>query len=157
MIIVSNTTPLNYLTVIGEVEILPQLFSTVTIPPAVHTELKHTDAPAIVQAWANQLPSWIQIQPVFIPPTSWLQGLDPGETEAILLAQDMQANLVLLDDLRAREIAQSQGLSVTGTLGLLDRAASQQLIDLPSVIEKLQKTSFWVSDRLLQQLLQKHS
>ena len=55
------------------------------------------------------------------------------------------------------KIAQNQGLMVTGTLGLLDRATSNNLLDLPLVIQNLKRTSFWVSDRLLQQLLQKHS
>jgi predicted nucleic acid-binding protein len=156
MIIVSNTTPLNYLTLIDEIEILPQLFGTLIIPPAVHAELQHPDAPEPVRTWANTLPPWIHVHPLTISNSLLSQQLDPGETEAILLAQAMQAHLVLLDDFRAREIAHSQGLTVTGTLGLLDRAASQKLIDLPRAIQKLQQTSFWVSDRLLQQLLQKY-
>ena len=157
MKVVSNTTPLNYLVWIGEVDIIPKLFNTLTIPPAVYQELQHPDTPDIVQDWANRLPSWVIVQPTLISNASFSSWLDPGETEAIILAQEIQADLILLDDLRARKIAQNQGLMVTGTLGLLDRATSNNLLDLPLVIQNLKRTSFWVSDRLLQQLLQKHS
>ena len=59
MKVVSNTTPLNYLVWIGEVDIIPKLFNTLTIPPAVYQELQHPDTPDIVQDWANRLPSWV--------------------------------------------------------------------------------------------------
>jgi predicted nucleic acid-binding protein len=156
MIVVSNTSPLNYLILIEAIDILPKLFGTLTIPSTVCKELQHPDAPIPVQIWASHLPDWINVQPTSLVDTSLLQWLDPGETEAILLAQELDADLVLLDDLQAREIAKKQGLQVTGIIGLLDRAASQRLIDLPNTIQKLQQTSFWVSDRLLQELLKKH-
>ena len=156
MIVVSNTSPLNYLILIEAIDILPILFGTLAIPSTVCQELQHPDAPTPVQIWASHLPNWINVQPICLVDTSLLQWLDPGETEAILLAQKLKADLVLLDDLQAREIAKKQGLQVTGIIGLLDRAASQGLIDLPNAIQKLQQTSFRVSDRLLQELLKKH-
>jgi predicted nucleic acid-binding protein len=83
--------------------------------------------------------------------------LDPGEREAILLAQELNANLLLLDDMKARRAATERGLIITGILGILDQAASMKLIDLPTAIQNLQNTSFWAFDSLLQKLLDQHS
>jgi predicted nucleic acid-binding protein len=83
--------------------------------------------------------------------------LDPGEREAILLAQGLNADLILLDDMKARSAAKDRGFSITGILGILDQAATMKLIDLPAAIESLQNTSFWASDSLFQRLLDKHS
>lgn len=59
--------------------------------------------------------------------------------------------------MKARRIAKDRGLAIAGILGILDRAATMKLIDLPATIQSLQKTSFWASDRLFQKLLNKHS
>ena len=83
--------------------------------------------------------------------------LDPGESAAILLAQELDADLLLLGDMKARQAATSRGLSITGIVGILDPAATMKLIDLSTAVQRLQTTSFWVSDSLLQSLLDKHS
>jgi predicted nucleic acid-binding protein len=83
--------------------------------------------------------------------------LDPGERAAILLTQELNADLLLLDDMKARRIATDRGFTITGILGILDRAATMKLIDLPTAVQRLQNTSFWTSDSLLQRLLNKHS
>ena len=83
--------------------------------------------------------------------------LDPGERAAILLAQELDADLLLLDDMKARRIATDRGFAITGILGILDQAASMKLIELPAAVQSLKNTSFWVSDSLLQRLLAKHS
>jgi predicted nucleic acid-binding protein len=86
-----------------------------------------------------------------------LDLLDPGERAAILLAQEIHADLLLLDDMKARRAATDKGFTITGILGILDQAATMKLIDLPAAVQKLQNTSFWASDRLFQKLLEKHS
>ena len=60
--VVSDTSPLNYLIQIGSVEILPRLCSTILLPPAVVAELRHPGAPAAVRNWAAQLPAWAQVR-----------------------------------------------------------------------------------------------
>jgi len=83
--------------------------------------------------------------------------LDPGESEAILLAQELNADLLVLDDMKARRIAKDRGLVITGILGILDQVTTMKLINLPVTIESLKNTSFWASDSLFQKLLEKYS
>lgn len=59
--------------------------------------------------------------------------------------------------MKARRTAIERGLVITGILGILDRAATMNLIDLSTAVQSLQNTSFWASDSLLQRLLDKHA
>jgi predicted nucleic acid-binding protein len=68
-----------------------------------------------------------------------------------------QQALIIIDDGLGRKIASKRGLKVTGLLGVLEQAAFQNLIDLPDVISRLQKTSFRASSSLLNSLLKRHS
>lgn len=157
MIVVSNTSPINYLILIEQITLLPQLFQQITIPQAVYDELVDAAAPPPVQAWIAQPPTWLKVQSVSQASDAIIDLLDPGERAAILLAQEIKADLLLLDDMKARRIALARGLNITGILGILEQAAIMKWIDLPIVIQNLRNTSFWVSDRLLQQLLDKYS
>ncbi|MEO1353343.1 MAG: DUF3368 domain-containing protein [Cyanobacteria bacterium J06635_15] len=157
MIIVSNTSPINYLILLEQIELLPQLFQQIIIPEAVHNELSDTLAPEPVQSWVAAPPNWLKIQSVSQPSDAAVDLLDLGERAAILLAQELRANLLLLDDMKARLIATERELPITGILGILDQAATMDLIDLPAAVQKLRDTSFWVSEKLLQVLLTKHA
>jgi len=157
MIVVSNTSPINYLVLIGHIQLLTELFQQIIIPYAVHSELSDAFAPSPVKAWIASPPDWLKIQPVNQPTDAIVDLLDPGERAAILLAQELNADLLFLDDMKARRIAAARGLAITGILGILDQAASMKLIDLPVVVQTLKNTSFWVSDSLFQKLLDKHS
>ncbi|MUH00811.1 DUF3368 domain-containing protein [Scytonema sp. UIC 10036] len=157
MIIVSNTSPINYLVLIGQINLLPELFEQIIIPQAVHSELSDIAAPQAVQAWISTPPDWLKIQPVSQSGDAIVDVLDPGERAAILLAQEIDADLLLLDDMKARRAAINKGFTITGILGILDQAATMKLIDLPTAIDKLRNTSFWASDSLLQKLLDKHA
>jgi len=157
MIIVSDTSPINYLILIGQIDLLPQLFHQIIIPQAVYSELSDMEAPTLVRNWITTPPDWIKIQSVSQIADMIIDLLDPGEREAILLAQEINANLLLLDDMKARRTAIDRGLIITGILGILDQAATMKLIDLPIAVQNLQNTSFWVSDGLLQKLLDNHT
>ena len=157
MIIVSNTSPINYLILIGHINLLSELFQQIIIPQAVYSELSDASAPSPVQTWIATPPGWLKIQPVNQPSDAILELLDPGERAAILLAQELNADLLLLDEMKARRIATDRGLTITGVLGILDQAATMNLIDLPAAVQSLQNTSFWASDDLFQKLLDKHS
>jgi predicted nucleic acid-binding protein len=74
-----------------------------------------------------------------------------------MLARQVGADIVLLDERRGREAAVGLGLSVTGALGVLDAAAGRGLIDLPAVLARLRTTSFRASPRLLRELLARHA
>ncbi len=153
MLVVSDTSPLNYLVLIGEVELLPRLFTSVLAPPAVLEEMKHAGSPAAVREWAIAPPAWLTIA----APTSdsVRVQLGRGETDAIRLAIEHQADAVLIDERRGTAVARQLGLSVVGTLAILQAASERALVDLPEAIGKLRKTSFRASEELLQSLLRR--
>lgn len=158
MNVVSNTSPLCYLILIDQIRLLPRLFTKVTIPQAVQAELADARAPLPLQEWIANPPLWMEIRGVASTDDPDLARLHPGEREAILLAQEIQADLLILDEKAARQEAKARDLSVTGLLGVLGEAASRNLIDdLPEVVAKLQATSFRVSPRLLRSFLQQYA
>ncbi len=128
--IVADTTPLNYLVLIQATDILPELYRTVLIPPAVKAELAHANTPAVVRAWISQPPAWLEVVSLKRPVDSALQHLDAGEREAISLASELQAILLLMDERDGVTIARHRGLKVVGTLAALDLAAAHGLVDL---------------------------
>lgn len=151
MIVVADTSPLNYLLLIGEVDVLPQLFGKIIIPPAVASEMQDPGAPAVIRNWVSQPPAWLEIQAASaLDPTIHLGA---GETEAISLAVEIGADEILTDDRQARSAAQLRGVNVAGTLNILEVAAIKGLLDLPSAITRLQKTNFRASAVLIQQFL----
>ncbi len=125
--IVADTTPLNYLVLIEAAEILPRLYERVLIPPAVKDELNHPNAPDRVRAWIAQPPSWLNVVSLKLPvPAPGLAHLDAGKCEAIALASEQEAMLLLLDDRDGAVAARSHGLRVIGTLGVLDSGRRPQ-------------------------------
>lgn len=155
MIVIADTTPLNYLILIDLPHILHDLFGQVVIPHAVLDEMKSPLAPDKVRQWLAQRPDWLIVREVQQEDLT-LAHLDPGEREAITLVQELQADLILLDENRGRREAISRGFNVTGTIGLLDRAGAQGAIDVPTAIARLRQTSFRVSPRLLNALLDRY-
>ena len=153
-LVVSDASPVNYLILIGEVDILPKLFSRVLLPRAVwQDELQHPDAPAPVRAWAKEIPDWVEVRdPCEVPSSS----LHPGETHAIALALEQHCP-ILLDEREARTFARLRGLRILGTVGLLEQAAIQGLIHLPSVFDRLRKTNARIHPAILQDALARHS
>lgn len=137
MIVVADTSPLNYLIQIEADGLLPALYRTVIVPPAVLRELQHPSAPAAVQAWLQLLPPWLSVRQTITPPDGLLKSFDEGEREAIQLAQDEHANLLLIDERKGREEAQRRGLVTTGTLGVLLAASARGLIDPEAAYERL--------------------
>ena len=157
MIVVSDTSPICYLVLVGEIELLPQLFKEIVIPQAVYNELTSTSAPAILQNWSEEIPKWLLINDVDPVQDQQLNRLDLGEKEAIILAEKLKAGLIIIDEKAARKIAIDRGLKVTGLLGVLEIAIKQDLIDIKTAIEKLQKTSVRASPQLIQSLLDRYN
>lgn len=153
MIAVADASPICYLVLIGEVEVLPKLFRKVLVPRAVTDELLAKGAPAAVRSWASTPPTWVQVRETPAGPTPGLGRLQPGERAAILLAESMNADLVLLDEKAARLVAAERGLRVTGVLGVLAEAATLGLVDLPAAVDRLTQTSFRCSPALLKSVL----
>jgi len=156
LIVVSDTSPVLNLARIGRLELLPSLFHQVLIPSAVYAELtasKRDLPPAIVLA----------PEPWLIVATATDQkrvqelreDLDPGEAEAIVLAIERQADLLLVDERRGRRTATLAGLTVMGLLGVVARAKQAGLIDLakPVLDELIHIARFWVGPELYAEIL----
>ena len=139
---VTNTSPLHYLILIGQVELLPRLYEQVIIPRAVIDELQHPSTPIRVRTWVGALPPWCEIQQPHQAIPGELVRLGAGERDAILVAEELRADILLLDDDAGRKAAQRRGLRRTGTLGILGTAGARGLVDFPAVIAQLHATSF---------------
>jgi predicted nucleic acid-binding protein len=154
-VVISDASPLRYLVLIGHAEVLPSLYTEVLIPDAVASELRQLATPASVRQWMAQTPPWLQIVSVTSPHADVsVADLDRGERDAILLALELKADLVLMDERDGVDEARRLGLVVTGTLGVLDRAAGRGLIELASAIDRLRETNFRIDPLLLQRLLE---
>jgi predicted nucleic acid-binding protein len=128
MIVVADTSPINYLIQIGEIGVLSRLYVRILVPPAVFRELTHPAAPPEVREWALARPAWLEIvNPETSPP---LTRLDPGESE---------------------------GLKVAGTLSVLDDADQAGLLRFDDAVARLRKTSFRLSDAVLVEIMRKRS
>jgi len=158
MIAVSNTTPLRYLIAIGHENLLGQLFEKVFVPVAVYEELTDAKTPEDVRSRILSSPAWIEIRPVGeIPASAFPVMLHRGEREAILLAELLLADVLLIDEQIGPSIALSRNLPLSGTLGVLERADTMGLVaNFPALLEQLKTSGFFFAESLHQQLLQRH-
>lgn len=152
MIIVSNTSPLCYLVLIGQADVLTQLYGEIHVTQKVIEELLHPDAPATVRDWAKSPPDWLKIHADPEEPDTTLASLDPGERTALRLAEQLRSDVVLLDESAARSLATQRSLKVSGTLGLLCDAAQAGLLQLSAALDLLRKTNFRASPELWKSL-----
>jgi predicted nucleic acid-binding protein len=157
-VVVADTSPLNYLILIGHIEVLREMDETVLVPPEVLAELAATGAPAQVSEWLRAKPHWLQARAVRLSvddPT--LMNIGEGERAAILLAQEEADVLLLIDDAAGRAEANRRRIANTGTLGVLREAALRDLLDLRTALNHLAKTNFRASASLLEQILRQGS
>jgi predicted nucleic acid-binding protein len=151
-VVVSDTTPLHYLILIGQDSVLEKLYRQVVVPPAVLQELNHQAAPQKILSWAKSPPSWLTVQtPAEIPPR--FDNLDFGERQALALAKEIKAELVLLDDKVARRFAENESLNVKGTLGIVADAAKAGLLDFRKTVETLQQTTMHLEPQLVELII----
>jgi len=149
LIVVADTSPLNYLVQMGRETILRDLYTNVYLPPAVLAELRHDGAPKPVREWAERLPGWVNVVTHFSVDLTLPQVLGLGERDAISLALTISASFILLDDGAGRRAAKERSLVPAGTLAVLAQASERGLIDLSSAILELRRLGFRVSDALL--------
>ena len=153
-VIVADSGPLISLALIGHLDLLRQLYQQVLVPPAVWHEVT-------VKGWGmpgaeavSQL-TWLEIrkpEPQVLQPLSIL--VDPGEAEAIALAQTITDSIVLLDDSQARRVAERFNIPRIGTLGILRRAKKRGLIAaIRPHIEYLKAHNIYMADNLVEAVL----
>jgi predicted nucleic acid-binding protein len=160
VLVIADTSPLNYLILIEAVDLLPRLYGQVILPQAALNELRNPAAPPLVWKWATSLPEWIEARnPVTgsrVPREERLETLGPGEREAITLAEQFRfvsPVLLLLDEEAARREASFRQLPSTAFLGVLKAALRQGWVDLAEAFARLGRTNFRVSPKLLQTIL----
>lgn len=150
MIVVSDTSPLRALDHLGLLSLLPLLYGQVLIPPGVESELAQA-SPNLLSILATAIPG-VQVRP---PTDSSLvqllqRVLDLGESEAIALALQEKADVLLMDEAAGRAEASQRGLHVTGTIGILIRGKDEG--HLPAVTPLLDELrdglGFFISDSL---------
>lgn len=148
MLVVSDTSPVTALLQIGQVRLLPALFDRVLIPQAVRDELLR---------FHPALPDFLVIQAIQDQQTAnaLSRELDPGEAEAIILAEESHAEYLLMDEKRGRSLALRRGLKVVGLLGVL--LLAKKAGHIPAVgqlIAELEsQAGFFVSDAVKQSVL----
>lgn len=154
MVVVSDTSSISNLIQIGLVELLRDLYGEVVITPAVQRELYRIDSQiAIIEKL-----SWIKVQ---MPKNQkmvleLLEKLDLGESESIVLAMEMNADYLLIDESLGRRIATELGIQVTGLLGVLIQAKKlEKISELASYVQDLRRVGFRLNQKLVQSVLEK--
>lgn len=151
MIVVADSSPLHYLILIEQVDLLRRLYSEVLIPEPVLAELSRPASPVAVSGWLSSAPQWLSVMPVSVEEiASVTDSLDLGERAAIALAQTMRTDLLLIDEAAGRREANRRHLRVTGTLGVLRTAAEKGFVDVKDVLRRLQTTNFYVEEALIE-------
>ncbi|WP_069469915.1 hypothetical protein [Candidatus Marithrix sp. Canyon 246] len=133
MKVVSNTSPIIFLSKIEALDLLPQCFDQVMIPPAVSNELGDLLPPKYIEHTSISIAGQHFVKGAL----DMRRSLHIGELEAMVLAQETQANYVILDDKLARRKAQLMDLNVIGTIGVLLLAHQQKLILTATIQEHL--------------------
>ncbi|MBI3242169.1 MAG: DUF3368 domain-containing protein [Chloroflexi bacterium] len=153
MLVVSDTSPILNLAIIGQLDLLRTQFSEVLIPPAVLAELKpETESPGADVIRRALQAQWIRTTSV--RDDRLIQALrlelDEGEAEAIALALELKADYVLIDEHEGREIAKAMLLTPIGILGVLLRAKRDGALDaVEPVLRALrQEAGFYIAEDL---------
>jgi uncharacterized protein len=156
MIVVSNSSPLVSLAAVGRLELLHDLYGTISIPQAVHQEvvMQGLGRPGAAEVQALD---WIVCRDVGDPSvvTALESKLDHGEAEAIALAVELRADLLLMDERLGRAEAARFGLRFIGILGVLIEAKGRGLLDgVEPILDELQNDAgFYVSEALRARVL----
>lgn len=155
-LVVVNTTPLITLALIGQVELLRLLYTQVLIPLAVQAEVL-VGGPSGIGIADLQRADWIRVTALRDPRRAdlLLTDLDRGEAEVLVLAQEVKADLVIIDERLARRHAARLGLTLTGTMGVLLRAKNQgHVTAIRPLLEQLRQGGIWLSEEIVAETLQ---
>jgi predicted nucleic acid-binding protein len=151
--VISDTGPLSYLYRLGRLDLLPLFYGRVIVPPAVVAEINRGIR------LGRSLPDVAALEwtDVRSPPAAFLLGVDglgPGETEAIALGRALSNALLLMDDGLARQVASSFGLRVSGTVGVLLLAKQRALIErIAPELDRLATFGFRLAERVRREVL----
>ena len=153
MIVISDTTAISNLFQVGLIGVLRALYTQIIISPGVYRELSRVPAQAKL---LENTKDWIKVEyPRNQQFTSQLlESLDLGEAESIVLAVELKAEYLIIDEKLGRAIATSHGVRITGVLGVLIKAKKEGLIDTVSEpIDRLRELGFWLNEKLVNKVL----
>ena len=159
MTVISDTTPIISLIKINRLDLLQKLFGEILIPEAVYKELttniafkneadivKNSD---FLKTSAVQNRKALEVLQV-------ASGLDDGESEAIILADELNSDVLIIDERKGRKVAQKLGIKITGTVGVLLQAHNENMItadEIKNYLEQLKNSNIRLSDSLIQEAL----
>lgn len=156
MIVISDTTPIISLLKAEQLEVLEALFGEVFIPEAVYEELTGNQKFQLEAEKVKKCP-FIKVKQVEdIKSVNIFQrviGLDAGESESIVMAEEKQADLLLIDEKKARHVAKQMGLAITGTIGVLIQAYDEGLLSesaIETCLAVMKKCGIRISDGLFE-------
>lgn len=159
MIVISDTTPIISLIKIDKLFLLQKLFGKVIIPQAVYDELV-SNPKYTYEAITVYNSSYISIVKIedrqSVDKLRYSSGLDIGESEAITYSNLVNADLLLMDELKGRKVAKQLGLSITGTIGILIQSFDEGFLDKEEIIKSiktLKNSGRYISDSLYYRLI----
>lgn len=161
MIVIADTTPLISLMKIGHLNLINQLFGEIQIPNTVFNELVHNTR---FPDESKQIQECSFIKTVIIKNIKAVEllrrstGLDAGESEAIILSDTLEDSLLLMDEVKGRQVAKQMGIQLMGTIGMLLAAYKSQLLSKEEILECiniLKTTGRHISNKLYKQLMEK--
>ena len=145
MIVVADTSPLNYLILLGHPDVLHKIYGRVLVPRAVLIEMQHPEAPSEVRTWASTPPPWLEERLVEQVEENLAAELGAGEREAITLALEVRADVLLIDERAGRKEAEERHIKVAGTLAVLLQASLRGYFELPEAMKQLREYGFRAS------------
>ena len=148
MTVIADTSAVYYAVLIDAGEAILRLYGRLTVPLAVYAEMTAPGAPQILRDWLGQNVSRIDVWPVTVEEDLRLHLLDPGEREAIALAEQRPESLLIVDDRQARNEARRRGIAITGLLGVIRDAALRGMLDFETALQKLRATDFRLSPQV---------
>ena len=143
-IVIFDTSSLILFDKINELSLFHQVYNKLLITPEIAKE------------FGKKLPDWIEIQTISDKKYQYFleTQLDQGEASAIALATEFDDVLFILDDLKARKLAERLRFRITGTLGVIHKAKQMSIIDeIKPLIDKLLETDFRIADNIVKEIL----
>lgn len=158
MIVVSDTTPIISLMKAGQLELLQKLFGVVYIPTAVYRELTDNEVFSEEARTVKEC-EFLYVEEVengkSVAILRNFTGLDAGESEAIILADEKHSDVLLMDEHKGRQVAKKLDITITGTIGILTQAFNEGMLtrdDVEECIEQLKESGLRISEKLYQRL-----
>lgn len=157
MIVVADTSPLNYLIRLGHADVLQQIYGRVLAPDGVLLEMSHPDAPPEVRGWAAAPPAWLEPTPAPNLDLTLAEELGMGERQAISLALELRADVLLIDEFAGRREAKARSLNVAGTLAVLLQASLRGYLSFPSELDRLHQLRFRASSAVEAEMMDRYN